>query len=770
MAENSLNVSVTDDVENLLVKIGVANKGEILGKKFTYGLGQLNFNVAREAENYVAKLEGREPVSDSVLTEAILIPEKSIYYIAAVLRKSQDDYKKQGIDIADKPEILTTLYNLGKTETRAAELKTMGTSPKPNYFGFFVKRYQYELSFLQNAPEKKSKIDTQISSKIQVLTPQNKEASETKHLKLAFTKNMPLYSAPPTCGKGNDYGATNLQNKYDSMKTFAVAAIAEKEKSFQMIAPSIDCEANTWELIKLSSGETGWIKKDDLDKTTSKILIAENRCAPKVDLKCSESLRKQIKDNLIDGSSKQTNEIYLSPFSNGKKASFNIADWECISAKKDLPAPSGTALSAPSGGGMIGGSGFYGSAAATAPVIKIGKATNTENSLKDVISKIDQKKKEIEDYYKAGITDPINPYSSVPLGYLKDGIQKCANKQIYKLNNCQLDLSQVDKLLSAIELGSKISQDDIAHLIYNMMSIPQGAPYVTKDAYLKITKSNTLNYGMGGMYAGSYPGSFVDSQYAFREEDEALWKMEDVERALKECTLSLDEVEKKEVVSGKFDANQLTLIKNYLGEIKSTVLEKALEGLAVLKSKPDSDREKLWKLAQGEFVQTSKICLSLKDTFDLETPKNYDLPSFRNYNCYFRNLNVLENGQVLMLKSFVKEMMLTPNSMAMLQIQFQSAFNPYKMTALGLVQPPQFGFLGSGSSVQPQIEERPSYCPNKTAEMIEELVKNNPCVEKIYVPDKWLLNRLNELGDKVIFKPFAEDDRFSIDVEKTSCK
>jgi hypothetical protein len=54
--------------------------------------------------------------------------------------------------------------------------------------------------------------------------------------------------------------------------------------------------------------------------------------------------------------------------------------------------------------------------------------------------------------------------------------------------------------------------------------------------------------------------------------------------------------------------------------------------------------------------------------------------------------------------------------------------------------------------------------------MIEDLVKNNPCIEKVYVPDKWLLNRLNELGDKVVYRPFAEDDRFSFDLEKTQCQ
>src|SRR4051812_13556335 len=36
LAENSLNVSVSDDVQDFLVKAGVASKGSILGKKFTF--------------------------------------------------------------------------------------------------------------------------------------------------------------------------------------------------------------------------------------------------------------------------------------------------------------------------------------------------------------------------------------------------------------------------------------------------------------------------------------------------------------------------------------------------------------------------------------------------------------------------------------------------------------------------------------------------------------------------------------------------------------
>jgi hypothetical protein len=95
--------------------------------------------------------------------------------------------------------------------------------------------------------------------------------------------------------------------------------------------------------------------------------------------------------------------------------------------------------------------------------------------------------------------------------------------------------------------------------------------------------------------------------------------------------------------------------------------------------------------------------------------------------------------------------------------------NLFKFINLGLIPPNPIGGSFAPVSSAP-VEVPPSYCPNKTAEMIEDLVKNNPCIGKVYIPDKWLLNRLNELGDKVVYKPFAEDDRFSFDLESTQCK
>lgn len=783
MAENSLNVSISDGVQDLLVKIGVANKGEILGKKFTYGLGQLNYEAAREAENYVAKLEGRTPAGQQELSESLLIPEKAIYYVGAVLKKCQDDYKKQGIDIADKPEILTTLYNLGGSGSKARELKNSGATPRPNYFGFFVKRYQSDLAFLKTEPVKplEPALKVATSKKARALPPAviaAKVAAEAKELKLAFTKSMPLYSAPPTCDTQGNYGATDLKSKYSSMKVYAVTAIADKEKSFQVIAPTIDCEANTWELIKLSSGESGWIKKDDLDKTTAQMLIAKSKCAPKTDAKCSEQVKEKIKDSIIADADNSKGEIFVSPFTKGKKAAFKNPDWQCAD-----PQASVAGASAGYSSGSFGGFGFtYTSsggggyaAAPSAPTKKIGKPINSDEVLKEIISKIDQKEKAIEAFYKAPLSDPRNPYSGSPFGEFKKGIEKCVNKQIYHLDSCPLDLSQVEKLLSAMELKPKVSKDDRAYLGINMQAIPYGNPFATKDQVLSAMKSNPYGFFNpafmgGGGFSGGYGYATLNSQYAFREGDETLWKIEDVDQAFKECDVSLTELTNKITLSKNLDGQEQQAMLSQTNQLQTILLKTAKDALATLKEKPDSEKEKLWSDVQGEFVQASKVCLSLAENFDLSSKKNYDQSALQNYNCFYQNLSILEENSALMLKDVVKETMFTGSGMQMLFMQASIALNASKLMNMGLIPNP-FASMGA-APVKPAapVEIPPSYCPNKTAEMIEELVKNNPCVTTVYIPDKWLLNRLNELGSKVVYRPFAEDDRFSFELESAQCK
>ena len=762
MAENSLNVSISDDVQDLLVKIGVANKGEILGKKFTYGLGQLNFQAAREAENYAAKLEGREAISDN-----LLIPERAIYYVAAVLRKCQDDYKRQGIDIADKPEILTTLYNLGHSDIKSLEIKNSGSTPKPNYFGFFVKQYQNDLAFLKkpiakpiaNLSEKKS---SSLAAPINPI----KDVAETKELKLAFTKTMPLYSSPPSCDVKTEYGATNLANKYKSMKAYAVTAIAEKEKSYQIIAPSIDCESNTWELIKLVSGEIGWIKKDDLEKSSSKILIAKTKCAPKIDMKCAKSIEEKLGNNFIKNSGNVTGELFAQPYSISKKIAFKNADWNCkanYDTLDDFAQSSGyySGFTQFNQGFQVGVG--MGSGAPPIPEVKkIGKATNTEASLKISLEKISQKQKEIEEFYKAPLNDPKNPYSTIPFIDFKNKIEACVYKQVYKLDNCQLDLTQVDKLINSIELNPKISKDDKSFLAINFIWVAMGKEFQRKEVALQYLKNNS-NYGI------AIDMSKIDSQFAFRDGDEKLWGLDDVKAALVECKNSLQAIGQKISGSNILDYDDKKLMEIGLRQLEKFSMVSPLEGIKNLEKLQVKEKDEMWKKVQGDYVQLSKLCLSLKETYDLPIPGKDELLSFKNFTCFYQNLDVLEHDHTLMLKDVVNELMFSPEGVEILNINFAKSFDKYKMISLGLLPNPAVRF--SSYSTPPQVSEPPpSYCPNKTAELIEDLVKNNPCIEKVYVPDKWLLNRLNELGDKVIFKPFAEDDRYSFDLEKIQCK
>ena len=210
-----------------------------------------------------------------------------------------------------------------------------------------------------------------------------------------------------------------------------------------------------------------------------------------------------------------------------------------------------------------------------------------------------------------------------------------------------------------------------------------------------------------------------------------------------------------------------TCYKLYLS-VKISSIDAARDAFAMLlKLPPDQQKEKFTQ-AQPYFIQTSKLCLSLNDLFDLRRNKMNLTKTTKEYTCFYQGLSVLESNNELMLKKLIKESMYSPIGIYSILNQFGFAFNIPLAYSLGL-NPPIPQAVGQLFRREKQ-EVQPSFCPNKTAEIIEEIVKNNSCIQHVYVPDKWMLNRLNELGDKVIFKPFAEDDRFSFDMEKTKCE
>lgn len=108
----------------------------------TFGLGQLNPLTALQVSDMVVKVSGFKPLNAAKAPEvykAIMDPDSTLQYMAAVIRTSIDAYAEiAGYDISGNPGITATLYNLGDVRARAAEAKRRGTMPEENYYGWLV--------------------------------------------------------------------------------------------------------------------------------------------------------------------------------------------------------------------------------------------------------------------------------------------------------------------------------------------------------------------------------------------------------------------------------------------------------------------------------------------------------------------------------------------------------------------------------------------------------------------------------------------------------
>ncbi len=108
----------------------------------TFGLGQLNPLTALQVNDMVVKVSRLKPLNAAKAPEvykAIMDPDSTLQYMAAVIRTSIDAYAEiAGYDISANPGITATLYNLGDVRMRAAEAKSRGTMPQENYYGWLV--------------------------------------------------------------------------------------------------------------------------------------------------------------------------------------------------------------------------------------------------------------------------------------------------------------------------------------------------------------------------------------------------------------------------------------------------------------------------------------------------------------------------------------------------------------------------------------------------------------------------------------------------------
>ncbi|MEN0086799.1 MAG: DUF1402 family protein, partial [Pseudomonadota bacterium] len=83
------------------------------------------------------------------LYRAIMRPDDSLNFVAAIIAQAIDDYEVlAGFDISGNPGLTATLYNLGDSRSRANKLaaenekhKAAGKKPrlpKENYYGWLV--------------------------------------------------------------------------------------------------------------------------------------------------------------------------------------------------------------------------------------------------------------------------------------------------------------------------------------------------------------------------------------------------------------------------------------------------------------------------------------------------------------------------------------------------------------------------------------------------------------------------------------------------------
>ena len=119
----------------------------------TFGLGQLSPLTALMVSDMVASRSGLPRLSPDEAPKvyhAIMDPEISLHYTAAVIRMSIDAYRAAGFDISKNPGLTATLYNVGDVKARAAGLARKGRKghPEVNYFGWFVNEKQADLEAL----------------------------------------------------------------------------------------------------------------------------------------------------------------------------------------------------------------------------------------------------------------------------------------------------------------------------------------------------------------------------------------------------------------------------------------------------------------------------------------------------------------------------------------------------------------------------------------------------------------------------------------------
>jgi len=285
------------------------------------------------------------------------------------MRYNQDIYKTYGMDISKDPAIMATVYNLGRPKERAIAAQEAKRDPRVNYFGFFVNKYMVELEAAVGTPIVEAPKPTvpKAPTVVQKAGDPNAEAKPAslpevkKVLKPIFSENVSLVLAPPGCDLSESYGATDIERKYQTYQNFAVAGIANKGKSFEVLSPGLDCESEPWSLVRTSNGVTGWIKQSRLDQSSKKVLVPEDGCKEVDNKTCRAAVKKASEKQIIEDTT-QSSLVFLKLVSKQKEVTYKKHAYNCREDEASGQAPSAgafnnfqTAIATPGNGSVAGG-------------------------------------------------------------------------------------------------------------------------------------------------------------------------------------------------------------------------------------------------------------------------------------------------------------------------------------------------------------------------------------------------------------------------------
>jgi hypothetical protein len=139
LAANTINSNPADKVINQLpsfLKSALPKQGKF------YGIGKISINAAMEIETS-AYPKKWDPTASSgrptaEVQKALTLDRTALMTAGQYVRYGQEVYAKNNWPIDEKPEVIATLYSMGKIEDRIAATLKAGREPKINDWGVLV--------------------------------------------------------------------------------------------------------------------------------------------------------------------------------------------------------------------------------------------------------------------------------------------------------------------------------------------------------------------------------------------------------------------------------------------------------------------------------------------------------------------------------------------------------------------------------------------------------------------------------------------------------